>query len=96
MGGICIFKELVFYFFEKINLLGNALFCRGGFDWHLSFFWEWLPARDRMRRTRDPTSSFKTPAIAGGLFAIDREWFLHLGAYDEELEVRENCNLYDF
>ena len=33
-------------------------------------------------RLRDPTSTFKTPAIAGGLFAIDRKWFLELGTYD--------------
>ncbi|TRY81187.1 hypothetical protein TCAL_14498 [Tigriopus californicus] len=38
----------------------------GGFNWNLDFFWEWIPARDRARRIRDPTYSFKTPAIAGG------------------------------
>ena len=59
----------------------------GGFDWNLDFFWEWLPAGDRARRIRLPASSFKTPAIAGGLFAINREWFLELGTYDEGMEV---------
>ncbi len=78
---------------ENINLSNFGFepvstFLRGGFDWNLDFFWEWLPAPDRARRTRDPTYSFKTPAIAGGLFAIDRKWFSHLGTYDEGLEVR--------
>ena len=59
----------------------------GGFSWRLDFFWEWLPPRDRARRLRDPTTSYKTPAMAGGLFAINREWFLELGAYDTQMDV---------
>ena len=38
---------------------------RGGFDWRLDFFWEWLPASDRAKKLRDPTHPVKTPAIAG-------------------------------
>ena len=60
----------------------------GGFDWRLNFFWEALPDKDRARRLRDPTVEVKTPAIAGGLFAINREWFLELGIYDEKMEVK--------
>lgn len=41
-----------------------------------------MPPKDIARRLRDPTSTFATPAIAGGLFAIDKNWFLELGAYD--------------
>ena len=37
-----------------------------------------------MRRPKEP---FKTPAIAGGLFAIDREWFKEIGTYDEGMNV---------
>ena len=59
-----------------------STYLRGGFSWRLNFFWEWLPPRDIARRLRDPTSTFSTPAIAGGLFAIDKNWFLELGAYD--------------
>ena len=63
-----------------------STYLRGGFDWHLSFFWEWLPPKDRARRLRDPTAEFKTPAIAGGLFAINRDWFLELGTYDTGMD----------
>ena len=44
-------------------------------------------------RLRDPTSTFKTPAIAGGLFAIDREWFLELGTYDMGKNLKEKIIL---
>ena len=69
----------------KINCYDYFL---GGFDWRLNFFWESLPDKDRARRLRDPTVEVKTPAIAGGLFAINREWFLELGIYDEKMEVK--------
>ena len=60
----------------------------GGFDWQLNFFWEYITANDRRRKLRDPTFPVPTPAIAGGLFAINREWFLKLGIYDDEMEVK--------
>ena len=70
-------RELTDFHFEPVST-----YLRGGFDWHLNFFWEWLPPKDRAMRLRDPTSTFKTPAIAGGLFAIDRKLFSELGFYD--------------
>jgi len=62
-------------------------FLRGGFDWGLEFFWEWIPAKDRAARVRDPTHPVQTPVIAGGLFAINRERFFHLGTYDEGMNI---------
>ena len=29
----------------------------------------------------------RTPAIAGGLFAVDKKWFKHIGLYDEQMEI---------
>ena len=60
---------------------------RGGFDWRLDFFWEMITVKDRAKRLRDPTVPVPTPAIAGGLFAIKREWLLELGVYDEKMEI---------
>ena len=39
-------------------------------------------------RLRDSTVPVPTPAIAGGLFAINREWLLELGVYDDKMEVK--------
>ena len=77
---------------SDFNFEPVSTYLRGGFDWHLNFFWEWLPPKDRAMRLRDPTSTFKTPAIAGGLFAIDREWFLELGTYDMGTAFRVTSN----
>ena len=64
-----------------------STYLRGGFDWRLDFFWEWLPASDRAQKLRDPTYPVASPAIAGGLFAIDKNWFEELGWYDEGMDV---------
>ncbi|CAL1530097.1 unnamed protein product, partial [Lymnaea stagnalis] len=50
------------------------------FDWSLI-----LP---RLRKTRfSDADSTKSPTMAGGLFAIDKEFFLEMGTYDEGLEL---------
>lgn len=32
-------------------------------------------------------SPFRTPTFAGGLFSISKEYFYHIGSYDEEMEI---------
>lgn len=29
----------------------------------------------------------RTPTFAGGLFSISKEYFYHIGSYDEEMEI---------
>ncbi|XP_033105361.1 N-acetylgalactosaminyltransferase 7-like [Anneissia japonica] len=59
---------------------------RGGFDW--SLYWKHfnLPDFEKKRR-RYSTEPWRSPAMAGGLFAMDRKYFFELGAYDEGLEI---------
>ncbi|CAH8464989.1 unnamed protein product [Schistosoma turkestanicum] len=64
----------------------------GGFDWSLTFDWHELSDRDR-NRPGAPFSPIRTPAMAGGLFAIDREYFDYLGRYDPDLEIWGGENL---
>ncbi|XP_039236538.1 polypeptide N-acetylgalactosaminyltransferase 6-like, partial [Pipra filicauda] len=65
---------------------GGKQHSRGNFDWSLTFGWELLPARERQRR-KDETFPIRSPTFAGGLFAISRSYFEHLGAYDDQMEI---------
>uniref|UniRef100_A0A914WY15 Polypeptide N-acetylgalactosaminyltransferase n=1 Tax=Plectus sambesii TaxID=2011161 RepID=A0A914WY15_9BILA len=65
----------------------------GGFNWHLNFRWYQVPPREMERRQQDRASPIQTPTIAGGLFAINRDYFYELGSYDEGMEVWGGENL---
>ncbi|XP_068506850.1 N-acetylgalactosaminyltransferase 7 isoform X23 [Syngnathus scovelli] len=61
-------------------------FARGAWDW--SMLWKRVPLNDRekkMRKTR--TEPYRSPAMAGGLFAIERDYFFELGLYDPGLQI---------
>lgn len=34
-----------------------------------------------------PECLCRTPTFAGGLFSISKEYFYHIGSYDEEMEI---------
>uniref|UniRef100_A0A1A9V2R5 Polypeptide N-acetylgalactosaminyltransferase n=1 Tax=Glossina austeni TaxID=7395 RepID=A0A1A9V2R5_GLOAU len=58
----------------------------GAFNWQLSF--RWFSSERRGTSLREtPTRPIKTPAMAGGLFAIDRKYFYAVGAYDEQMKI---------
>ncbi|KJH43020.1 glycosyltransferase, group 2 family protein [Dictyocaulus viviparus] len=65
----------------------------GGFNWHLNFRWYPVPKRELLRRKGDRSSPIRTPTIAGGLFAIDRQFFYDIGSYDEGMQVWGGENL---
>ncbi|KAI6181462.1 Adenosylhomocysteinase [Aphelenchoides besseyi] len=58
----------------------------GGFDWRLEFKWTTLSKSENDKRESD-SKVVKTPTMAGGLFAIDRDYFYEIGAYDEEMKI---------
>ncbi|VDD86054.1 unnamed protein product [Enterobius vermicularis] len=65
----------------------------GGFNWHLNFRWYPVPSREMERRNHDRSAPIQTPTIAGGLFAVDRQFFYDIGAYDEGMQVWGGENL---
>ncbi|XP_067668062.1 polypeptide N-acetylgalactosaminyltransferase 5-like [Haliotis asinina] len=56
---------------------------RGGFSWKgLRFIWDDIPAHQQNRTETDP---IRSPTIPGGVFAIDKDFFGKLGAFDPGL-----------
>ncbi|XP_043189107.1 polypeptide N-acetylgalactosaminyltransferase 35A-like [Amphibalanus amphitrite] len=65
---------------------------RGGFGWEMHFKWVAVPP-ERLRTDEDHVRPIDTPAMAGGLFAMDRRYFFELGGYDEGMDIWGGENL---
>ncbi|XP_065811016.1 N-acetylgalactosaminyltransferase 7 isoform X2 [Labrus bergylta] len=59
---------------------------RGAWDW--SLLWKRVPLSNREKAKRKHTTQpYRSPAMAGGLFAIERDFFFELGLYDPGLQI---------
>jgi len=65
----------------------------GGFNWKLNFRWYRVPQREMDRRGGDRSQPLHTPAMAGGLFSIDKDFFYEIGSYDEGMDIWGGENL---
>uniref|UniRef100_A0A146LW32 Polypeptide N-acetylgalactosaminyltransferase n=3 Tax=Lygus hesperus TaxID=30085 RepID=A0A146LW32_LYGHE len=65
----------------------------GAFNWDLHFRWYSMSGEELEKRKLDRTQPFRTPAMAGGLFAVDKNYFFEIGAYDDKMEVWGGENL---
>lgn len=65
---------------------------RGGFNWGLHFKWENLP-KGTLKTKEDFVKPIKSPTMAGGLFAIDRKYFIDIGEYDAGMNIWGGENL---
>jgi polypeptide N-acetylgalactosaminyltransferase len=77
----------------EYSLIRGPPTVRGGFNWNLQFKWKKIPDYEQKRRGYDETREVRSPTMAGGLFAIDREYFYHIGAYDAGMDVWGGENL---
>ncbi|KAG5888987.1 hypothetical protein JTB14_013292 [Gonioctena quinquepunctata] len=66
----------------------------GGFNWDLMYSWHVMPEHEKNRRSH-PAEPVWSPTMAGGLFSIDKEYFVKLGTYDEGFDIwgAENLEL---
>ncbi|KAH0616099.1 hypothetical protein JD844_026949, partial [Phrynosoma platyrhinos] len=61
-------------------------YARGAWDW--SLLWKRIPLSHKEKAKRKyKTEPYRSPAMAGGLFAIERDFFFELGLYDPGLQI---------
>ncbi|KAK8747487.1 hypothetical protein OTU49_016412 [Cherax quadricarinatus] len=65
----------------------------GAFNWNLHFRWYTLGQQELDVRKKDITEAYRTPAMAGGLFSIHKDYFYQLGSYDRNMDVWGGENL---
>ena len=78
---VCPFIDVVDY--DNFQYRAQDEGARGAFDWQLYYKRLPLLAED----LKHPTEPFKSPVMAGGLFAISAKFFWELGGYDPGLEI---------
>lgn len=52
-----------------------------------------MPDREINRLQGDQTVPVRSPAMAGGLFSIDKEYFYKIGSYDEDMKIWGSENI---
>lgn len=78
---IDIIHEETFAYAKSFELHWGAL------NWNLHFRWFPIGRREIGAAGHIDTTPFRTPIMAGGLFAIDRQYFYDMGSYDSEMDI---------
>ncbi|XP_045693800.1 inactive polypeptide N-acetylgalactosaminyltransferase-like protein 5 [Phyllostomus hastatus] len=65
---------------------------RGAFDWHLRFKWDNVLSYET-EGPEGPIRPVRSPAMAGGIFAINRHYFNEIGQYDKDMDLWGGENL---
>lgn len=68
---------------DNFEYLSGGSGSRGVFDW--KFIFHWIPRR--LEDLINPEQPSPTPIMLGCAFAIRRDYFFHLGGYDEQLKI---------
>lgn len=72
----------------------------GKFNWKMAFKWMQVPGSDKgeflglnQHRQDMQIDPIFSPTMAGGLFAVRKDYFIHLGTYDDQMKVWGGENL---
>ncbi|XP_014663648.1 PREDICTED: polypeptide N-acetylgalactosaminyltransferase 11-like [Priapulus caudatus] len=65
---------------------------RGGFNWGMNFAWNQIPL-SYFKREEDKSNPIRSPTMAGGLFAINKQYFFDMGKYDPGMDIWGGENL---
>ncbi|XP_060649322.1 putative polypeptide N-acetylgalactosaminyltransferase 13 [Drosophila nasuta] len=68
---------------ETLSYLAGNVLLKGGFDWSLHF--HWLPRQFADGERAE--EAYKSPAFAGGIMMISREWFFKLQGFNPHLQI---------
>lgn len=60
--------------------------CKGGMSWSMVFQWDY-PVQSYFNDPHNYVAPLKSATMAGGLFAIDRDFFNKIGQYDSGMNV---------
>ncbi|KAK2153345.1 hypothetical protein LSH36_300g04082 [Paralvinella palmiformis] len=66
-------------------------FAFGGFQWNMDYIWRLLP--NRTLENRKLADNYNTSTTIGCAMAIDRDYFLHIGGFDDDMYVWGGENL---
>ncbi len=67
----------------------------GGFDWNMQFTWHGLPESEYALRKSDH-DPVRSPTMAGGLFAISKDYFEKIGTYDAQMVILARLTFLNF
>ncbi|KAL6032226.1 hypothetical protein STEG23_036491 [Scotinomys teguina] len=71
---------------ETTLIYTAAPIVRGAFDWNLKFRWDNVFSYE-LDGPEGRSRPIRSPAMAGGIFAIDRHYFNELGQYDKDMDL---------
>ena len=58
----------------------------GGFRWDLDFHWRQMSST-QLEKRNSFAEPIRTPTMSGGLFAINKKYFLKIGGYDSGMDT---------